>query len=175
MFPTPAVEYLLSIVRPERLVAIEATQILIPAFPPNTVLSFSAGPLGGDYGQIITGLGLGSDMVPNSFTGYVQIWGTRQIIGTFTERTITMEFQTLIWVTQAEPSLIHITNVSGLNQLCELDYSYLRVATQDNYDAIVEALEHMATSAKSEQLAIEANQLLTILTGGAPQPPIGIS
>lgn len=176
MIPTPAIEHLLSIVLSgrRRLVSQEATQILIPVFPPNTTLSFTAGPLAGDYGQIVYALGFGHNMVPNAFTGYVQIWGTRQITGTFTATTLLTEFQSFAWVTRAEPVLIYLTNVSGLNQVCEVANASLRIATEEDYDAVIEELKHMATSQEAEKLMREANQLLAVLTGGAPspQPPL---
>lgn len=176
MLPTPAIEYLLSLMRPGggRLVSPEATQILIPIFPPNVTLSFSAGPIGGDYGQIVYGAGFGPDMVPNAFTGYVQIWGTRQITGTFTAETLETEFQSFLWVTEANPALIYVTNVSGLNQVLEMDYTSLRISSEEDYNLVLEALARMGTSAESERLAREANALLRAIAGGpaAPQPPL---
>ncbi len=176
MIPGPAIEYLLTLRRPGggTLVILDAAQILIPAFPPATTLSFSAGPIGDDYGQIVYGAKAGPNMIPNAFTGYVQVWGSRLIAGTFTAATLVTEFQSFLWVTQAEPALIYLTNVSGLNQVLELDYVSIRISSEEDYEMVLEALARLGTSVRLEQLAEEANQLLTMLTGGppAPQPPI---
>lgn len=173
MIPGRAIEYLLTIVKPGglRLVTQEGTQILIPIFPPNTTLSFSAGPLGTDYGQIVFGARFGDDMVPNAFTGFIQIWGTRYLSGTFTPTVLTTEIHGFIWVTHAQPAFIHLTNVSGLNQLLEILYVNLRITNEDDYNTVIKELKHMATSETAEQLAREANQLLGILTGRVPAPP----
>lgn len=177
MIPGPAIEYLLTLRRPGggTLVALDATQILVPAFPPATTLSFSAGPIGDDFGQIVYGARPGPDMVPNAFTGYVQVWGSRLITGTFTLAVLITEMQSFLWVTQAEPALIYLTNVSGLNQVLELDYVSLRIASEEDFNMVLEALARLGTSARLEQLGREATELLRILTGGppAPRPPIG--
>ncbi len=176
MIPSPAIEYLLSIVKPDggSLVAQEANQILIPVFPPNTTISYTARPIPGDYGRIFYGIRFGASMVPNAFTGYVQLWGTRYVEGTFTSTVLDTEIQGFVWVTQAQPSFVYLTNVTGLNQLFELLNLSIRVTSEEDYDTVIEALRHMATSEKAEQLALEANQLLRMLLekAPAPQPPI---
>lgn len=177
MIPTPAIEHLFSLMTPdgERLVTQGATQIIIPAFPPNTTWSFSAGPLGSDYGQIVYGVRLGVDMVPNAFTGYIQMFGTRIIEGIHTATVLATEVQGFAWVTQSQEAVGYLTNVSGLNQLLEIYFASLRIANEADYHAVIEELKHMATSIRAEQLAVEANQLLKMLTGQPPepQPPIG--
>lgn len=177
MIPTHAIEYLLTLQRPGggRLVIAEGVQIVIPIFPPNTGLTLSAFPIASDYALIIFGVGYGPNMVPNSFQGYAQTWGSRKIQGTWTAEVITTELQGFEWITKGEPSLIHLENVSGLNQVFETDYVGLRIQSEEDYHLVIEALQHTATSAKSEQLASEANQLLRAIAGGppSPQPPIG--
>lgn len=174
MIPTPIVEHLLAIRRPGggTLVGTDATQILVPAFPPNTTLSFSAGPIEEDYAQIVTGASLGLGMVPNAFFGFLQIWGLRVIQGLMTQNAIQREYQSFVWVTESEPALLHFSNISGLNQVFELDYVSLRIATEEDMESVMAEIEHMASSARSEQLAEEANRLLRVRARpGMPPAP----
>jgi len=121
----------------------EAIQLLIPVFPPGATLSFSAGPIASDYAQILYGAGFGSEMVPNAFTGYLQVFGTRLVAATFTEITLGMEFQSFVWVTEASPTLIYATNVSGLNQVFEIGIASLRISSEGDYNLVLKALERM--------------------------------
>lgn len=177
MIPSPAIEKLLSTLRPGGgpLFVQEEAQILVPVFPPNMSAKFESRPIGGDFAQIIFAVMFGSNMVPDAFEGYVELWGTRQYSGVFTASVLALEFQGFAWVTQANPALIYITNVTGLNQIFELIWTSVRITTEDDYNVVIDILNHMATSTKSEQLAVEANQLLTTIAGGpaAPKPPIG--
>lgn len=173
MIPTYAIEYLLTLQRPGggRLVIPEASQILIPIFPPNTSLTLSVHPYGSDYSLIKFGLGFGPNMVPNTFQGYVQTWGSREIQGTLTAEVLNTELQGFVLITQSEPSVLSVTNISGLNQVFEIDSVNLRISTEDDYKLVLEALARLGTSAKLEQLAQEAVLLLGKLVGEAPPPP----
>ena len=172
MILSPVVEYLLSRVDPSggRPYPQEATQLLIPIFPPNITLSLSGYPTG-DYAHIIYGVGLGSNMVPNAFTGYVQIWGGRYMQGTFTTRVLDTEIQGFVWTTMFQPLVFYITNISGLNQVFELVYTYVRITSEEDYFNVLEELRHLSASAKTEQLAQDSNRLLKILAGEAPRQP----
>lgn len=168
MIPTPIIERLLATQREGggTLVQNDAVQILVPVFPPGQLLSFSAGPIDGDYAQIVWGIKFGIDMVPNAFEGFLQMWGHRALSGTFTSVILNTEFQGLQWVTTAEPAYVYVTNVSPLNQIFELGYMNLRIASEEDLRLVREEIEHIATSAKSEQLANEAVVLLRRLAGG---------
>lgn len=167
MIAARIIEYLAALSRPGggRLCSHEAIQVLIPIFPPNTTLPVSFGPLGGDYGQILYGARLGPNMVPNAFEGFLQIWGTRQISGTFTSGVLNTEIQGFNWVTKAEPVNVYISNVSGLNQVFELEYVSLRITSEDDLSLVVDHINHMATSARSEELAEECRDLLKTIAG----------
>lgn len=166
------IDYLSSVRRPSggRLLGQEATQILVPIVPPNTLITISAGPIAGDYGQIVYGAKFGPNMVPDAFTGFLQISGTRPITGTFTVATLNTEFYGFNWVTSAEPTLIYLRNVSRLNQFLEVDYLSLRISSEDDFKETIDLLKHLATSRRAEQLAEETNALLRMLTGGPPAP-----
>jgi len=170
MIPSPLIEHLLAMGRPTggMLVAPDAVQILIRTFPPRTTLAFSAGPTGGDFAVIIYGVGLGAGMIPDAFAGYIAIWGTRPIMGVFTQTTLKMEFQSFLWVTRGAPAQMFFTNVTGLLQYFEVNYVGLRVATEADYKLVFKEIERVGTSARSEQLAEEANRLLGRLTKPLP-------
>lgn len=168
MYIPHAVEWLCTLRRPGGgyLVAIDAIQILIPIFPPNTIMTFSAGPIASDYGQIVYYFRFGPQMVPDVFEGTLQIWGHRALTGIWTQMVLDTELHGFRWVTQAEPAFFHFRNISGLNQVFEGGYSSVRISSEQDFESVTDALMHMSTSAKSEQLAEECRDLLMVLTGG---------
>lgn len=157
------------------LVAIDAIQILVPVFPPNTLLTINAGPIDEDYGQIIYYFRFGLQMVPNAFRGTLSIWGHRPLTGIWTQSVLETEFTGFRWVTASQSSQLQMTNITGLNQVFEFDYSSVRISTEADYYLVLEALDRLGSSAKSETLQQEANLLLRQMVTGepAPLPPIG--
>ncbi len=171
------IEYLLSLERPGggRLVYAGGSQLLVPAFPPNTTITLTTAPFGNDYAYIPYYTAFGPAMVPGAFWGWGQHFGNRQYIGTVASWFMANSLDSFVFVTQSEPALAQITNQSPLNQYYEGISFFVAIATQDDFKEVLEALARLATSARSEQLAVEANQLLRSLATGkpAPQPPIG--
>jgi len=171
------IEYLLSYQRPGGgpLVRGSVSQLLIPIFPANTSITLTSGPLGTDYGYIPFRLGLGPAMVPNAFSGWAQQWGGRVQEGVLTAYLMTRDIDAYGLVTESEPSIAQITNESPLNQYYEGYTFVLAIRSEEDFGLVLDALRHISTSAKAEQLAQEANALLRQLTGGppAPQPPLG--
>lgn len=168
------VEYLLSLPRPGGgwLVHRGGLQVIIPAFPPNTTITYIVTPLADAYAQLGWATRFGTTMVPNAFTGFVQQWGSRLYTGTLSQRIISDVVDYFIVVTLAEPTYLYISNASPLNQYCEVIGDFLVISSEEDYALILDALSRVYTSAKSEQLAQEANKLLTRLAVQIPAPRV---
>lgn len=173
------IEYLLALQRPDGgpLLFAGVNQILIPAFPPNTTLTWQRGPFGADYAIIMYETWLSPSMVPGAFSGWGQQWGATQFSAVLTSEWLSYIMSGYVTATQAEPSIFSLTNETALVQYYSQSAAFLNIATPEDYNLLLEAIARVGTSARSEQLAQEAVQLLRILTGGAPapQPPIGES
>ena len=171
------IEELLSLQRPGggRLLHVGISQFIIPLFPPNTTITFSTGPLGTDYAYIGYGASFGPAMVPSAFYGWGQQYGSRQYEGILTGWFTGRELDALIFVTSAEPAVGQVQNRTPLFQYYEYIAFVITIASEADYYLVLEALARLGTSAKSEQLAQEANQLLQTMAGGpaTPQPPLG--
>lgn len=169
--PGPACEYLMTLSRPGGgvLCAMGAMQILVRIFPPDGTLSVSVGPADSDYAQIVFGVSMGENMVPDAFNGYLALWGTRVVQGTYTSvmlNGITFGHE-FLWVTQALPTYLYLHNATPVNQRLEVNYIFLRIATEGDYHTVKDALVHMRTSAESERL-------LRVLAHEQPPSPRGV-
>ncbi|MDO9579925.1 MAG: hypothetical protein Q7J06_05085 [Bacteroidales bacterium] len=171
------IEYLLTLERPGggRLVNAGAGELIIPAFPPNTTITFKTVPIEGDYMYISHRCGFGRAMIPEAFFVRVSQWGNMTYEGIVGSWLLNNCLDLFVSTTRSEPAQTQIQNLTGLNQYYEGLTFFLRIQTEDDYNLVMKALARMGTSARSEQLAEEANALLRMLTGGppAPNPPIG--
>jgi len=171
MVPGPTCEYLMTLQRPGGgvLCAIGAAQVLVRIFPPDVTLAISGGPADADYGQIIFGVSMGEDMVPDAFTGYMALWGSRVVQGIVTRTVLGGSYigHEFLWVTESQPSNLYFHNDTPVNQRFEANYAFLRIATEGDYHMVKNALVHMRTSAESERL-------LRALAGEQPQQPMGV-
>lgn len=172
------IEYLLSLERPSggRLCYAGVSQLIIPIFPPNTTITLESGPLGSDYAYLPYLSTLGPAMVPSAFSGWGQQYGSRQYTGVLTSWFLNNILDSFAFVTDAEPGIAQITNQTALFQYYEGMVFIICIATEADYHMVLEALKRLSTSARSEQLAAEANLLLRSIATGeppAPQPPIG--
>lgn len=171
------IEYLLTLERPGRgrLVYGGVSLLLIPAFPPGVTITFTTAPYGDDYAYIPYYNALGPAMVPGAFYGWAQQWGNKQYEGTVSSWFMANALHAYVPVTQSEPAIAQITNQSPLNQLYEGISFFIGIATEDDYNLVLEALARLGTSARLEQLGREATELLRMLTGGPPEPrpPLG--
>lgn len=173
------IEYLLSLERPGggRLVFGGGSQLIVPAFPPNTTITLTVAPYGNDYAYIPYYSAFAPAMVPGAFWGWGQQYGNKQYTGTLGSWFLTnpSPLDAFVFVTEAEPAIAQLTNQSPLNQYYEGISFFIAIASEEDYHAVLEALARLATSARLEQLANEAVELLKVMTGGAPapRPPIG--
>lgn len=170
------IEYLLTLRKPGggHLVHQGASQTIVPAMPPNIEVVLQVFPLGDDYADIVYSSYIDPSVVPGAFYGWGQYFGARSYEGTLTTGFLTYPLETLVFISQSEPGLASIRNLTALNQYYAGMAFFITIASEDDYNTVMDALKHMGTSAKSEQLAEEANCLLSIMAGveAGPRPPI---
>lgn len=171
------IEYLLTLekVGGGHLVYGGVSQTIVPAVPPHSQYVLQAFPFETDYIDIIFESHIDSAVIPGVFYGWGQHFGSRTYEGVFTQGLIHNPLNSFVIVSQSQPALALIENLTALNQYYAGRVFFLAVSSDEDYEEIQEALARIGTSARSEQLAVEANQLLRQLTGGppAPQPPVG--
>lgn len=171
------IEYLLSLERPGggRLVYAGGSQFIVPAFPPNTAITLTTAPFGNDYAYIPYYAAIGPAVVPGAFWGWGQHFGNRLYTGVIASWFMQNALDSFVFVTESEPAIAQLTNQTALNQYYEGISFFVAIASEDDYHRVLEALARLGTSARTEQLAIEANRLLRKLAGEppVPEPPIG--
>ena len=170
------IEYLLTLERVGggRLVYQGVSQTVIPAVPPYTQFVLQAFPFETDYLDIIFESHIDTAVIPGVFYGWGQHFGSRTYEGVFTQGLINNPLNSLVVISQSQPALALVENLTALNQYYAGRVFFLTVSSAEDYEEILEALARIGTSARSEQLAAEANRLLLQLTGPpVPPSPVG--
>ncbi len=159
-----AIEYLLTLERPGggRLVNFGVSQLVIPVFPPSTSIQLTTSPWGDDYAYISYYSGFGPAMVPDNFTITLTQYGNLTYSAVISSLATGLILEGYLPITQSEPSISSITNITTLNQYYEGIVFFVRIATAADWELVREAL---ATAVKSKQLAGEANRLLRVMAG----------
>ena len=162
------IEYLLTLERPGggRLTHVGLTQTIIPIFPPATTLNYQSRPRQGMYATIWFKSLFSPVMVPNAFTLWGQQYGAMWMSGTVTQLIIEQGAEYLIMVTEGEPYLGSITNVSGLNQYWEGTTVFLNIASEEDLKLVRAELRKLTSA--------QANELLDLIEKKLP-PKRGIS
>jgi len=154
-----------------------AFQQIIPLMPPNTTMSFKAGPLHGTYAWLHYSIRIGTDVLPNAFTGTVSQYGTTPYTGRITQRMRDDPMEFLLLVTEQQPTYMSFSNISPLAQRFEGYGDFIIIPTPQDLAVIMDALRRLHTSQESEELQRQANRLLSKLAGvpPGPKPSIGES
>lgn len=155
------IEYLLTLERPGggRLVHIGLTQTIVPAFPPGYTLTYHSAPQNNRYACLWFRSHLSPNIVPGAFTGWGQQYGASLMNGTLSELVVGQQSDYYIIVTDAEPYIGQLTNVSGLNQYFEGVTAYLDIETKEDMKLVRMHLERL-TSSPIEPLVSEAVKVL---------------
>lgn len=148
-----------------------AVQLIIPLMPPNTTISYTARPLHGSYAWLYYSTRMGTDVLPNVFTGTVNQYGTTPYSGLVTQRMRDDPLEFLLLVTEQEPIYMSVSNISPLAQRFESYGDLIVIPTPQDLAVIMDALRRLHTSKESEDLLRRANYLLGLLSG-QPQEPL---
>ena len=150
-------------------------QTIVPVFPPNTTVKYTVLPLHGVYAWLAWSSRFGDDMVPNTFTGSINFYGTEPLSAMLTSRVRNDPFEYFTLITEQEPMNITMSNISPLGQRAEILSDFLVIPTPNDLSTITDALRRLETSRESEQLLQQAVYLLGVLSGQPqePLPPVG--
>lgn len=150
-------------------------QVIIPNVPAGMTIPFTIRPLHGSYAWLGYVTSFGTDIVPNTFTGSVNQYGTTPYSGVLTQRLRDDSGEYFILTTEQEPTYLSITNNSPVGQRCECIGNFLVIPTLQDMVTIADALRRLHTSEVSERLLQQAVYLLGILSGQPqePLPPVG--
>jgi len=150
-------------------------QTIVPVFPPNTTVKYTVLPLHGVYAWLAWSSRFGDDMVPNTFTGSINFYGTEPLSAMLTSRVRNDPFEYFTLITEQEPMNITMSNISPLGQRAEILSDFLVIPTPNDLSTITDALRRLETSRESEQLLQQAVILLGKLAKEEvkPLPAIG--
>jgi len=114
-------------------------------------------------------------MVPNTFTGSINFYGTEPLSAVLSSRVRNDPFEYFTLITEQEPMNITMSNISPLGQRAEILSDFLVIPTPNDLATITDALRRLETSRESEQLLQQSAYLLGVLRGQPqePLPPVG--
>jgi len=147
-----------------------ASQLIIPLMPPNTTISYTARPLHGSYAWLYYSTRMGTDVLPNVFTGTVNQYGTTPYSGLVTQRMRDDPLEFLLLVTEQEPIYMSVSNISPLAQRFESYGDFIVIPTPQDLAVVIDALRRLHTSKESEELLRQSNYFLGKLSGEPPEP-----
>ena len=133
-----AIDYLLS----RRVPGVNSKiyQAIIPNFSPLASVQYTVAPSGLIYGYILYEWVFGQAMVPHSFDVKINQGGNKLFDAIISGRFITDSTHTFVFVTQAQPVDITVTNLRTLVNYYELTTFYLTIPSEDSFNIITDAL-----------------------------------
>jgi len=156
------IESLLSIRRPNggNLVHQGASQTVVNQMPPYTQIVLNVFPFGTDYFDIVYQSYIDPTVVPDVYHGYGQYFGTRMYEGTIAAGFMAYQLESLVFISGAEPAQALIRNNTPVYQYYAGVAFYVAIASEKDYDAILEHLEASGSSG--------TKQLLDLLSSKKP-------
>ena len=157
------VEYLLTLRRASGggpLITQGQSQTIIPIMPPGAIVTIQSYPYRSDYMDIMFQWAFDPSIVPNAFYAWGSYFGARPWEGIAHSWWMSNNIHGFVFITEAEPAYALIFNRSPVAQYYAGTTSHLAIASEDDFFTMQEEIERMATSAKSDTLAQEANNLL---------------
>lgn len=164
------IQYLETLRRPSGGLLVEpgGFQVYMPMVPPNTQVTYTISPALGYYAYIGYRLDWDGAMVPLAWTMTIHQWGMRPYTGLLNSKIIEFGIDHIIPVTDAEPCLTLAVNNTPLFQYACVTGYFVGVRSKEDYDTVMDSLERLGTSRKSEELAQQAVTLLErLVSGGA--------
>ncbi len=152
-----AIEYLLTIRRASggSLVHQGGSQVEILQVPPYRTFTIQQAPFGSDYLDIVYEAWFDPSMVPGAFSGYLQYFGARQVDGIFSSAFMAHPFNGLVFISNAEPALIYVRNLTNQHQFYSGNIFFIAIASEEDFNIILEHLKGVGT--------VETNRLLVML------------
>lgn len=145
-------------------------QVRIPMFPAGLNLVYTVRPDAGIFALLGYRRLIGTDMVPDAFSSTIHQYGARPFSGIITQISRDMEHPGFMLITERDPLVITVNNISPLSQKAEMMGHVVIIGTEYDLAEITDALRRLHTTTRSEQLLQQAVNLLGVLTGAPPQP-----
>lgn len=179
---TNVIEYLLALEKPGggKLVRYGVMLVTVPVFPPGMSLTFTITPYFNSYASIEYWHRFSPAIVPGTL-----LWDSRhsgmEICAGVCGAVATADGHNLwVEITESDPIITDVTNISGVNQFFETLDFFLLVDTEDDLKIVKEVIRKWGSIGKIEDQLDETNRLLRALieaTPGAvmpsPRPSIG--
>ena len=184
---SPLIEFLLAYERPGggRICKLGALQILVPIFPPETAVTWTATPYFNSYASIQFWTILSPATVPGVFAVDIEHYGLAIESATLYASSLgSGGHNSWIEITESHPLITTVSNVSNLPQILESGSVFLIIDSREDLERIRELTLAWGSSMKQEELQVETNQLIremiSAMKGQAvaptpvtPYPPIG--
>lgn len=177
---TPMVEYLLALRTTAggggQLVRFGGIQITVPIFPAGMSITWELTPYFGSYCSIEYWHRFSPSIVPGAFLFNSTHSGMVTQAGILGTTLLAESHSTWLEITESDPILTTITNVSGVNQFFENVESFLLVDSEDKLQVIREVVRNWGKFEANGSKIDETNDLLRQILGREaiyePQPPI---
>lgn len=144
----------------DRLVQLEMANIYVPAVPPGMTITFTSGPIVGDYCYIGYEANFGPEMVPHAFDFTWDQFGSKAFDGNVSQWPINNSINGLLFITANEPSRGTLTNNSEVAQYYELFSWFVSIKNKQSYDQVMDAIYRLGNSTYQEEFYNQANSLL---------------
>jgi len=139
-------------------------------FPAGSTINLIGKPDRGNYGFLNYSLTFGTDMVPNVFAVTGQQYGSNMYNGVLTKRWLQSEHTFFVFVTDQQPSIASVTNLSPIAQRYEAEGEFLVIPNPEAMELVMDALRRINTSTRSETLLQEAVAALGDISGNPVEP-----
>lgn len=150
-------------------------QVRVPLIPAGRTIRYSVRPTGGVFAWIGYRRVIGTDMVPDVFSSTYFQYGAAPFSGILTQVSRDIDNSGFLFITEREPTIISITNISPLAQRGEMQGYFLVLTSPNDLAIVTDAIRRMHTSAVSEQLLQQSVSLLGVLADRPvePKPELG--
>lgn len=177
----PMIEFLLAAERPGggHLVKFGGMSLTVPIFPAGLSVVFTALPGVVAYASIQYYARWSPAMVPDAFEIAATHAGLFVDVGTINRTMIHEGHNSWIVITEKEPTVTTLTNVSGVDQMFEAEFAYLMVDTAEDLAIVKEIVSGWGSSdcmvAAQNRTNALLGQLITAQGGvlPLPRPPLG--
>lgn len=159
---TPMVEYLLALEKPGggKLTRFGGVTVTLPVWPPGLSITFTLTPYFNTFASIEYWHRFSPSIVPGAFNFASSHRGIQVQLGILGTVHTSESHNTWIEITEAEPIVTTIINVSGVNQFFENTESFLIVDSEDDFKAIREVVRNWGAFESVATELRETNQLL---------------
>lgn len=138
----------------------------VAIIPPLTQIILQRLPGGTSYATIAFQTVFDPQMIPGAFYAEARYWGNQVYGGIVTDWGLQHQLDSFAVITNAQPALAVIQNLTNLNQYYSAAVFFLTIDTEQNWQAVVEVLKRLETTEKMVELQQQASDLLKKMSKG---------